>query len=150
MSLNLNWDEQPLGETFDSVIAEKLNVTIDVVRKQRTKRQITAYRKKQHKYTNWNEQPLGIMSDRIIGERLGVPQGTVKSARRRKKIEAKYATGSTCRMHFSIAEANLLETYLNATLRKQDISALSRRKEFTQILFEIQRVRNRIQQKSKK
>ena len=90
----VDWDEQPLGQVPDVVIAEKLGVSHASVWRARKRRGIEPCRahSKARKRSdfNWDEQPLGELPDAVLAERLGVDGNAVKYQRVKRKIPLYY------------------------------------------------------------
>jgi hypothetical protein len=82
-----NWDEQPLGQMPDYVLAEKLGVNESTVFVQRKRRGIpAASRVGTHEKVDWSAQPLGQMSDAELARALGVGCDTVQRQRNKRGI----------------------------------------------------------------
>lgn len=90
------WDEQPLGNIPDRVLAERLGVTTSLVGQQRRKRGICAALdagvppgpnpSRRPRDIDWDSQPLGEVSDEEIARRLGVGSSTVGRKRQERGI----------------------------------------------------------------
>lgn len=88
--LDIDWDNEPLGEESDRQIAIKLGVTGATVGVERKKRGIPAAKKSakyKKKGIKWDDQPLGEVPDQELADKLGVQKHTVYGARKRRGIE---------------------------------------------------------------
>jgi len=76
---DIDWDAQPLGKDYDSVIAKRLGVTVKEVFRARKSRKILPFapNRRTHKKIDWDAQPLGEEPDRVVAKRLGVSPQTV-------------------------------------------------------------------------
>jgi len=98
--VDVDWDEQPLGELSDVVIAEVLGVASTTVRNARCCRGIPvsprggrgklpprrAARSGNKPVVDWDSQPLGEVPDTAIAESLGVSCTTVGLTRKKRGI----------------------------------------------------------------
>ena len=83
---SIDWLKQPLGKVPDRVIAEKLNVSLFVVEKNRRRLNIKSYRV--HKINiDWSKQPLGKIPDGQIAEKLNVSRSFISKNRTRLGIK---------------------------------------------------------------
>jgi len=86
----INWDEQPLGQVPDRVLAEELGVNKNMVFRARKRRDIKpcGFHSKVHKRVDfdWGEQPLGELPDEALGRKLGVSGNAVKYQRIKRGI----------------------------------------------------------------
>ena len=80
----INWDAQPLGQVFDSILADTLGVCSQTVQLERRKRGIIATCIPD---IDWNLQPLGEMTDLDLAKLLNVDKRTVIKQRELCKIQ---------------------------------------------------------------
>lgn len=92
MTLDIDWDEQPLGKVPDRQLARELGVAVPTIRKQRVKRGIETLlpRSGRPRYSeeekrclliDWDKQPLGQVTDSSLAAELGVTTDHVREAR---------------------------------------------------------------------
>ena len=85
----INWTRQRLGERTDREIAERLGVSVELVRRERKRRGILACNADQMEWAlsiDWDEEPLGEMSDVDLARRLEVSPRTVRRQRAARGI----------------------------------------------------------------
>lgn len=78
----VDWSRQPLGESYDSDIAEKLWVGVSTVSEVRRERKIPRARVG----VDWDTQPLGDIEDSALAERTGVTVDYVAQQRQARGI----------------------------------------------------------------
>ena len=88
--LEINWDDQPLGEVDDYALAKTLGVRRSSVWYQRQRRCIAPRNpppRRRRRRINWDSQGLGQESDAAIARRLGVATTSVHRQRVARGID---------------------------------------------------------------
>jgi RNA polymerase sigma factor (sigma-70 family) len=83
----INWDDIPLGELPDDVLAEAFDLAYSTVRSARQARGIPKANRK-NSYIIWDDVPWGTASDGELAKRLGISSGMVGAYRRALGIPA--------------------------------------------------------------
>lgn len=81
----ITWDEQPLGQISDTILAKRLGVDRTAVTAARNRRGIPRH---DPGYIDWDAQPLGVVPDATIARDLGLSESAVNGARSRRGIAA--------------------------------------------------------------
>jgi hypothetical protein len=87
----INWDRMPLGTVPDTTLAKQLGVSVQVVQKARSRRDIPRFRTPGHMQgsgIDWDVVGLGERPDSVVARELGVSRRHVCAERHRRRIPA--------------------------------------------------------------